>query len=61
MLAELVDHDWVMRRLGLKSRDTLHCWVHRRQIPHVRVSPRVVRFDREEVERWIDSRRVRPL
>lgn len=56
----LRDTDWLMQRLGITSRNTIHCWVHRRVIPFVRISKRVVRFDADEIERWIQSRRVAP-
>jgi predicted DNA-binding transcriptional regulator AlpA len=57
-MAELRDIDWLMSRLGITSRGTVHCWIHRRQIPYVRIAPRSVRFDPVEIERWIESRRV---
>ena len=45
------------RFLGLKT-GTLHAYVSRRQIPHLRIGPRLVRFDRHELEAWLDSKRV---
>jgi predicted DNA-binding transcriptional regulator AlpA len=59
-MQELRDIEWLMKRLGITNRNTVHCWVHRRQIPYVRIAPRVVRFDPDEIERWISSRRVGP-
>ncbi|MCC6157445.1 MAG: helix-turn-helix domain-containing protein [Deltaproteobacteria bacterium] len=38
---------------------TLYSKVSRREIPHVRLSGRDVRFDADELARWIDDRRVR--
>lgn len=32
--------------------------VRRHEIPHVRLGPRFVRFDREELERWLSERSV---
>lgn len=37
---------------------TLRALVHRKAIPHVRIGPQSVRFDRAELDRWIDARRV---
>lgn len=37
---------------------TLYSMVSRKQIPHVRLGPRLVRFDLEEIRRWIEKRRV---
>lgn len=36
---------------------TLYSWVSRGLIPHVRLSPRVVRFRRDDLERWLEQRR----
>lgn len=40
------------------SRATLASMVNRKQIPHIRLGPRMVRFDPRELRAWIDSRRV---
>jgi excisionase family DNA binding protein len=42
---------------GIK-RGTAYSKVSKREIPHVRIGPRHVLFDREEIERWIDEHRV---
>jgi len=39
---------------------TLYWWVRRRSIPFVRLGPRSVRFRRRDLEKWIESRVVRP-
>jgi excisionase family DNA binding protein len=44
--------------LGIK-RGTLYAWVHEGRIPHVRFSERCVRFDRAELEAWVEKRRVK--
>lgn len=38
---------------------TLYSKVSRREIPHVRLSGRDVRFDVAELSAWLDARRVR--
>lgn len=37
---------------------TLRALVHRKAIPHVRIGPRSVIFERTELDRWIDELRV---
>jgi excisionase family DNA binding protein len=39
---------------------TLRSLVSHRQIPHVRISPRKVTFDRGELDKWIKARKVTP-
>jgi excisionase family DNA binding protein len=45
------------RRLGIPV-GTLRSMVCRGQIPHIRISPRVVVFDAAVLDAWIASRRV---
>lgn len=37
---------------------TLYAWVSERRIPHVRLSPRLVRFDEATLLQWLADRRV---
>ena len=37
---------------------TLYSWVGRRQIPHLRLGPRVVRFSSTQIQQWLQSRSV---
>lgn len=37
---------------------TVYAWVHNGAIPHVRLGPRLVRFSRASVQRWLDARAV---
>jgi excisionase family DNA binding protein len=37
---------------------TLRSMVHRGTVPHLRYGPRQVRFDRRDLDRWLDERRV---
>lgn len=36
----------------------LRIWVHRGTIPHIRLGPRTVRFDRSALRRFLQSRTV---
>lgn len=40
--------------------NTLYALVSRRELPFIRLSGRMVRFDRDELERWIEERKVEP-
>lgn len=37
---------------------TLYSWVHHRALPHVRLGPRLVRFDEGELSAWLNHHRV---
>ena len=54
----LRDYRWLAGRLGLPM-GTCYSLVARAQIPHRRISTRIVRFDEEEIERWLSERAVR--
>lgn len=53
----LIDYEGAERLTGIR-RGTLASMVSRRQIPHVRIGPRLVRFERAALEEWIGARRV---
>lgn len=36
---------------------TLYSMVSKKQIPHIRISPRLVLFDQDELENWMKARR----
>lgn len=37
---------------------TLYTWVRKKQIPHTRLGPRTVVFERAEILRWMEARKV---
>lgn len=39
---------------------TVYGWVRRGFIPHLRLGPRLVRFDLDEVADWLQQRKVNP-
>lgn len=55
--SDLLDYAQAARRLGVPV-GTLRSLVSRHQIPHVRLSPRIVRFDPDELASWIAAKRV---
>jgi len=38
-------------------RGTLYAWVHQNRVPYVRLGPRTVRFDENELREWVAARR----
>lgn len=56
-MPEMLSYRDAARMLGVPV-NTVYSWAARRQIPHVRLSARVVRFRRAELERWIEARYV---
>ena len=56
---ELLTYDQAAELLSVK-RGTLYAWVHLKRVPHVRLSKRCVRFDRQELETWIADQKVAP-
>lgn len=42
------------------SVSTIYDWVNQRRIPYVKIS-NLVRFDLEEINKWIEEKRVKPL
>jgi excisionase family DNA binding protein len=55
----LLDYHAAARLLGI-PRGTLYAWVSEGRVPHLRFSHRMVRFDPDELEAWIDAKRVAP-
>ena len=56
MKKEYLSYAEVSEMLGL-SMNTLYSMVHRKLIPFLRISDRIVRFERGEIEAWLESRR----
>ena len=57
---QLLTYAQASRLLNVKV-NTLYAWVARKVIPFVRLSRRVVRFRRDEIESWMAERSVRPV
>lgn len=58
-MSKYLDYREAADLLGLKVA-TLYSKVSRKEIPHIRLSPRLVRFERSALEAWIASCRVSP-
>lgn len=57
MDAEAGGYAFAERVTGI-CRGTLYALVHDRRIPHVRLSRRLVRFRRADLDRWMSERSV---
>ena len=53
----LLDYPGAAELLGL-ALPTLYSKVCRKEIPHIRLSGRMVRFDRDELIAWLNEHRV---
>lgn len=45
--------------LGMKP-TTIYSWTHMRKIPYYKMG-RIVKFDREKIDRWIKTKEVKPF
>ena len=54
---DLLDYEQAAEFLGVR-RGTLYAWVSLKRVPHIRFSARCVRFDRGELETWVERQRV---
>lgn len=54
---EMLNYPEAARIIGVPI-GTLYSWVGRRQIPHVRLGPRLVRFQRCELDAWLAQKHV---
>lgn len=58
-MTNLLNYEQAAARLAIKI-GTLRVMVSRKQIPHIRLGPRMVKFDPDALAAWIDARRVTP-
>ena len=54
---KLLDYGQAAAHLALPI-GTLRAMVHRKTIPHYRIGPRTVRFDRADLDAWLAAQRV---
>lgn len=55
--SENLNYDEASQFTGI-SKNTLYAKVSRKEIPHIRLGGRLVRFSRSELEAWINQHRV---
>ena len=58
-MPQLIDAEQLSLILGVKD-GTIYDWVRRGKIPHVRLE-RLIRFDMDEINTWLQERKVAPL
>ncbi len=54
---QILDYDQTESFTGI-VKGTLYTLVHRRAIPHIRLGGRLVRFKRDELEKWLGRHEV---
>jgi len=59
MSKDMLDYDEASAVLGL-PKGTLYAMVSHRRIPHIRMGPRLVRFRREDLDKWLRTQTVLP-
>ena len=59
MNSKHLDYSEAAKLIGVPV-GTLYSWVSRKEIPHRRFGPRLVRFKKQELPKWIDERTVQP-
>lgn len=57
-MPQLIDAEQLSQFLGVKE-GTIYDWVRRGKIPYVRLE-RLVRFDPDEINTWLQERKVFP-
>ncbi len=56
---EYLDYEGVSALLNV-PKGTMYALVSQKRVPHIRLSRRLVRFDRKELETWIAAHAVLP-
>ncbi len=56
-LNDLIGYAEAANLLGIAP-GTAYVWVYRKQIPHIRISSRCVRFSRKALLAWLEARQV---
>jgi excisionase family DNA binding protein len=59
LVTVLLDYEELSNLLKV-PKGTLYAWVSEGRIPFIRLGPRTVRFDTEQVQEWLRSRQVTP-
>lgn len=54
---DIIGYREAARLLGV-PRGTLYAWTHRKQVPHIRLAARLVRFRRSDLVAFLDARTV---
>lgn len=58
-MTNLIDYKEAASRLCVPV-TTLRVMVNRKQIPHIRLGKRIVKFDPDELLSWVNARRIAP-
>ena len=58
-MKKLIDINSLALWLDVKPK-TIRSWVNAKAVPHIKVG-RLVKFDQEEIEKWIEKRKVKVI
>ncbi len=58
-MSEMLSPKELARRCGVAI-NTVYWWVATAQVPHVRLGRRCVRFRADEIDAWLEAKRVAP-
>lgn len=57
---ELWTYQDLCRRLSIRP-GTAYAWVSQGRVPHIRLSGKLVRFDPERIEEWLEEKERDPM
>lgn len=60
MTQTMLDYNGAATYLKL-NKNTLYAMVAKRQIPHIRLGPRLVRFRLDDLDEWVRDHEVAPI
>lgn len=58
-MTKLISYKEAAARLDVPV-TTLRVMVNRKRVPHIRLGTRMVKFDPDELTRWVNARRIAP-
>ncbi len=59
-VGQILDYGGASRLIGV-PKGTLYSWVSKKIIPHIRLGGRLVRFNADELETWLENHQVKPV
>jgi excisionase family DNA binding protein len=60
MPKNLINYREAAELLGVKPH-TVQIWTSQKRIPHIKLGGRAVRYDRDELDKWVASQHVEPV
>ncbi len=54
---DILNEEQVSRLLGVQPR-ALREWRHDRGLPYIKITPKIIRYRRKDIDAWLDKKRV---